>query len=137
VPGELFVDTSAWYPVVVAGHPGHQAFARVLHDRVRAGQRLVTTNLIVAETHALLLHRVHRQAALTFARTVREAPNLVITSTPDLERAAISEWLERFDDQDFSLTDAVSFQVMKTRRISEALALDRHFTVAGFRIAPT
>jgi predicted nucleic acid-binding protein len=137
VAGELFVDTSAWYPVVVARHPGHQALAQLLSDRVRAGQRLVTTNLIVAETHALLLHRVHRQAALTFARTVREAPNLVVTSTPELEGAAITRWLERFDDQDFTLTDAVSFQVMATRRITEALALDRHFTIAGFRIAPT
>jgi len=47
------------------------------------------------------------------------------------------EWLERFDDQDFSLTDAVSFAVMTKRGIREALALDRHFCVAGFSVLPT
>ena len=133
---EVFVDTSAWYPIVVAKHPQHRALARALQERVRAGRRVVTTNLVVAETHALLLHRVHRQAALTFARTVREAPNLVVFSTPEVEGAAIKEWLERFDDQHFSLTDGVSFQVMKARRIEEALTLDRHFVAAGFTAVP-
>jgi len=37
-------------------------------------------------------------------------------------------------DQDFSFTDAVSFTVMTTRGIEEALTLDHHFAVAGFRI---
>ena len=133
---EVFVDTSAWYPIVVAKHPQHRALARALQERVRAGRRVVTTNLVVAETHALLLHRVHRQAALTFARTVRETPNLVVFSTPEVEGAAIKEWLERFDDQHFSLTDGVSFQVMKARRIEEALTLDRHFVAAGFTAVP-
>ncbi|HSA55011.1 MAG TPA: PIN domain-containing protein [Gemmatimonadaceae bacterium] len=134
---EVFVDTSAWYPIVVAKHPQHRELARALQERVRAGQRVVTTNLVVAETQALLLHRVHRQAALIFARTVREAPNLVVFSTADLEAAAIKGWLERFDDQLFSLADAVSFQVMKSRHIDEALTLDRHFEIAGFSAIPT
>lgn len=133
---EVFVDTSAWYPIVVASHPQHKALARALAECVRSGHRVVTTNLVVAESHALLLHRVHRQAALTFARTVRESPNLVVFSTPELETAAIRNWLDKFDDQDFSLTDAVSFQVMKSRRIDEALTLDRHFGTAGFGAMP-
>jgi predicted nucleic acid-binding protein len=136
VAAEFFVDTSAWYPIVVAKHPEHRVLVHALQHRVRAGRRVVTTNLVVAETHALLLHRVHRQAALTFASTVREAPNLVVFSTPELEEAAITEWLERFADQTFSLTDSVSFQVMKTRRIDEALTLDRHFVAAGFTAVP-
>jgi predicted nucleic acid-binding protein len=48
----------------------------------------------------------------------------------------LGEWLERFDDQDFSLTDAVSFAVMSSRGIAEAITLDRHFVVAGFRVVP-
>ncbi len=37
------------------------------------------------------------------------------------------------EDQDFSLADAVSFAVMSERRISKALTLDHHFSVAGSR----
>ena len=136
VAAEIFVDTSAWYPAVTRSHPDHTAVARALRDRVRAGTRVVTTNLVVAETHALLLRRVGRDQAMAFIAGIGNAPNLVVTSTRDLERAAQLDWLERFDDQAFSLTDAVSFAVMAERGITEALTLDRHFRTAGYRTIP-
>jgi predicted nucleic acid-binding protein len=57
----------------------------------------------------------------------------VVHSTAEVEAKAIRAWLERYCDQDFSFTDAVSFAVMTERRIDEALTLDHHFEVAGFR----
>jgi predicted nucleic acid-binding protein len=136
VARELFVDTSAWYPIVVQRHPDHIACATALLDAVSGGVRIVTTNLILAETYVLLSRRVRRETALVFIRTVREPPNLVIASDPDLEIAAVNDWLEPFEDQDFSFADAVSFAVMKLRGIERALTLDHHFVVAGFSVIP-
>jgi len=136
VSPEVFVDTSAWYPIAVTTHPDHENIAGALRNAVRAGTRIVTTNLVIAECHALLLRRVHRAAACTFVRTLREPPNLVITSTAALEAAAVRDWLERFADQDYSFTDAVSFAVMAEREMTDALALDHHFASAGFRLLP-
>lgn len=133
---ELFVDTSAWYALALPGDAAHGRLARTLRERVSHGVRIVTTNLIVAETHALLLRRVGRGPAEAFARVVRGSPNLVVSSTPELESAALDEWIGRFDDQDFSLTDAVSFAVMAERGIGEALTQDRHFATAGFVVVP-
>lgn len=133
---EFFVDTSAWYPIMVRRHPQHQELASELEARVRKGARVVTTNLVVAETHALVLHRAGRANALKFVQLVRQPPNLVVASTPQLEGEAIGQWLERFDDQDFSFADAVSFAVMSARGIKDALTLDRHYQVAGFNIVP-
>lgn len=136
MPVELFVDTSAWYVLALSSAAEHQKFAAALRSRIERGTRIVTTNLIVAETHALLLRRTGRKTALTFVREVRRAPNIVITSSPEDEQSAVTDWLERFDDQLFSLTDAVSFAVMSDRGIREALALDHHFAVAGFVVVP-
>ena len=97
----------------------------------------LTTNLIVAETYALLLSRTRREAALAFLRAVRQSPNEVVSATPDLEDRAITHWLERYEDQDFSLADAVSFEVMTGRGIHEVLTLDHHFSAAGFVMVPT
>ena len=133
---ELFVDTSAWYPIAVPSHPDHKILANALAGAVRDGQRIVTTNLVVAETYALLLSRTRRQAALGFLHAVRQSPNEVVTTTPDLESRAITHWLERYEDQDFSLADAVSFEVMTAREIREVLTLDQHFAAAGFVIVP-
>lgn len=129
---ELFVDTSAWYPLADRDHPDHAAIVDVLTDRIRDGARVVTTNLVVAETHALLLRRGGREGALRFVSEIRSDPIVVETSTPELEGRAVADWLVRYDDQAFTLTDAVSFVVMADRGIREALALDRHFATAGF-----
>jgi len=136
VPAELFVDTSGWYPLAVRALDEHRAVADALRRRVRAGARVVTSNLVMAETHALLLRRVGYQAAMAFVQGVVDPPNLVVRSSAALEAAAVSEWLDRFDDQPFSLTDAVSFAIMAERRITEALALDHHFRIAGYTTVP-
>jgi predicted nucleic acid-binding protein len=136
VAAEIFVDSAAWYPLMVRRHPQHGDFARELETRIRKGVRVVTTNLVVAETHALVLHRAGRADSLNFVQTVRQAPNLVVSTTPDLETDAVGQWLERFADQAFSFTDAVSFAVMKARGIREVLTLDRHFGTAGFNVVP-
>ena len=133
---ELFVDTSAWYPIVSRRHQDHGACASELQDAVNNGIRVVTTNLVLAETYELLSRRVGRGTALTFVETVREPPNLVVTSDIDLELVAVADWLVPFEDQDVSFTDAVSFAVMSERGIKRALTLDHHFAVAGFEMVP-
>lgn len=105
-----------------------------MRSAVKERRRLVTTNLVVAETHALIMRRIHRSAALAFVREVVRAPNLVVSSSPEIEGVATSDWLDRFEGQDFSMTDAVTFVVMKQRGIRDALALDHHFTVAVFSL---
>ena len=136
MPAEVFVDTSAWYPLVDQRHSDHTMLADALRDRVRAGARVVTTNLVLAESHALILRRVHRAAALAFVRTVGRAPNVIVPSTPDLEATAVDDWLAKFDDLELSFTDAVSFAVMAERGIREALTLDRHYAAARFVVVP-
>lgn len=133
---EVFVDTSAWYPLVVGDHADHARVKAAVEDLLRAGARMVTSNLVVAETQALLLHRTGRDAALKFAQTVSQPPILVVVSSTDVEQRAVADWLVRFADQAFSLTDAVSFTIMKSRGISQALSLDAHFSSAGFRLLP-
>jgi uncharacterized protein len=133
VASEFFVDTSAWYPLLVAKHPDHARLASALRELIRNRRRLVTTNLVVAETHVLLLRRVGAQTALAFVRTVDEVPNVVVRSTRDLENEAERNWLARYSDQGFSFTDAVSFAVMTNRGMRDALSIDHHFAVAGFQ----
>ncbi len=131
---EIFVDTSAWYPLVVRSHPDHDRLSAALRARVERRVRIVTSNLIVAESHALIMRRVGIAAALRFVRLVRASPNVVVSSSALLEEAAVTDWLMRYANQPFSLVDAVSFAIMADRGTRAALTLDRHFAIAGYEI---
>jgi predicted nucleic acid-binding protein len=87
--------------------------------------------------HVLLLKLAGPAAALKFLDGVAADPtHEVVDVERDLRLASIERWLRRFADQEFNLTDAVSFEVMRRRKLRRALALDRHFVVAGFEILP-
>ena len=139
---EVFVDTSAWYPIAVQDHPDHGWLSDALRMAVRGGRRVVTTNLIVAETYALLVSRTGRPAALDFLRAVRKPPNEVVHSTPELEDRAIMHWLERQwpgwgqPDWIVSFTDAVSREVMAEREIHEVLSLGGFSALWAYARAP-
>jgi predicted nucleic acid-binding protein len=134
VAAEVFIDTSAWYPLLLTSHPEHDRLAGIVRGLVQRGRRIVTTNLVIAETHALVMRRIGIATALTFVQSATQPPNLVVRSNAQLEERAVNDWLARYADQDFSFTDAVSFATMRERRIHEALALDHHFEIAGFRL---
>ena len=123
-------------PLAVRRDPAHSLLAKGLRERIHEGAAVITTNLIVAETHALLARRTTRDTALAFVRRVDQAGIVVVRSTAELEAAALADWLERYADQEFSFTDAVSFAVMTEWAITNALTLDRHFAIAGFRMKP-
>lgn len=97
---------------------------------------MVTTNLVIAESHALLLRRAGIRAGLAFVRLVRQPPNVIVESTAKIEDRAVSEWLTRFSDQPLSMVDAVSFVVMTERSIADSLTLDYRFAIAGFGMQP-
>ena len=139
MPAELFIDTSAWFALAKRSARAGDDESRVraaLKSRLKSGVRPVTTNLVVAETHVLMFRRLGRPAAQTFLSEVHRSPIMVVRSDDGLEDTAQFEWLARYDYQDFSFTDAVSFAVMTERGIRDALTLDGHFAAAGFVVVP-
>ena len=115
----------------------HEAAVTSLREPVEAKVPLVTTSLVVAEAHGLVVRRMGRYHALRLLDRVHAGRRLLVVYTnknPETQAEAI---LRRYDDQDFSLTDAVSLALMRERGISEAFAFDRHFTTAGFSLVPS
>ena len=114
------------YHAVAAG-----ALRRLREER----RRLVITNLILAELH---LHLVHTMGPLRAAQHIGTILADPLTEEVFVDRAlqtaALTDWIQRFSDQPFTLTDAASFAVMRARRIARAFTFDRHFGVAGFEM---
>lgn len=96
--------------------------------------RMVTTNLVLAEVHRLLLHRAGIQPAASALDRFEASPLLTIVfAGAELHRAARA-WMARMADQPVSYTDAVSFAVMDASRCSAAMSFDHDFMLAGFTL---
>ena len=133
--GSLFLDTAGWFAALSPREGGHAVAKAAYSDAVRQGLLLVTTPLVAAETHTLILRWRGPRAGAFFLETVFESGTHVVATLDDaLIEAALSRWIRKFADKPLSLADAVSFEVMRRERISRALTFDRHFSDAGFAI---
>lgn len=137
MPASLFVDSGGWIAINVARdrmNPVARDFYQV--QALKKYRNLVTTNLVVAESHAYLLKAMGREFALRFLSLLNASPRVdVISSTHEFEGKA-RNIMTKYQDQDFSFCDAVSFVVMKDLGIRDAFTFDNHFETAGFRILP-
>lgn len=127
----VLVDTSAWYALEDSRDQWHSD-ARAIRDRIAAEGRwrLVTTNFVVAESHARILSRSRTAAARFLERTDSlGAVDVVRIEVEDEVRAR--EILRRYHDKDFSLVDALSFAVMDRTRIRHAFAFNTYFHQYG------
>lgn len=130
----LFVDTSALYALLVRTEDGHAEVGAAFRGFLEGGRPLVTSNYVLLETVALLQYRIglapvhdleHALVPLLTCRWVDES----------LHRRGM-ERLFRTDRRRLSLVDCTSFVLMDAEGIDEALALDRNFAAAGFRVIP-
>jgi predicted nucleic acid-binding protein len=129
----LFLDTSGWLAALVTREARHIEAQTVYADVLGGGGHFVTTGLVVAEMHVLLVRYRGPAAGLAFLERLAADPaHEVVHPDADLLAAAVDRWLRPFQDHPLSLADAVSFEVMRQRRLRRALALDRHFALAGF-----
>jgi predicted nucleic acid-binding protein len=133
----VFSDTSAWLPVLGTRVHRHEELAATWAALVEKGFGFVTTNLVVAEVHALVLRERGPAAGVQVLDGLYADPHYQVRFVDrELEVAATDRWLRVFRDQRFSLTDAVSFEVMRRERIRQAFATDRHFAAAGYELVP-
>jgi predicted nucleic acid-binding protein len=131
----VLVDTSALLALSLARDQRHAAAVRIARARVASGARYVGTTLILAEFHTRLLYaRGADDARDSVSRLVADPLHEWLSVGPDLVQHAVARWLVRFADQPFSLTDAVSFEVMRKERLTHAFAFDEHFVTAGFKL---
>ena len=99
---------------------------------VEGRHRLVTTNFVLAELHALLLMRVNRRLAAQVLTAVDGSALTTIVRVAARDERRAREIIFGYMDKDFSLTDATSFAVMERLHIPQAFTLDRNFAQFGW-----
>lgn len=129
------VDTGALIALSRRKDQHHTRAVDIAERHLGAGGQFVGTTLILAEFHSHLLYlRGPTEARVAVSALLEDPVHEWLPVSSELEREAVGRWLGRFPGQDFSLIDAVSFEVMRRNRVTHAFAFDRHFAIAGFEL---
>jgi predicted nucleic acid-binding protein len=97
-------------------------------------RRLVTTAWVLTEVGDALAAPANRQGFLDLLSMLQNNPQVsIVPCASDLFARGIALFSSRMDKA-WTLTDCISFVVMREYGISEALTGDHHFEQAGFNI---
>ena len=133
----VLLDTSGLYEAADRRAPRYATCRDVFRELLARPAGLLTTEVLLAETHALVLSRVGPDGRALASRAAdslaedrgrpgrcgvaRRRPILSSVSCPN---------------RTYSLADAISFVVMWQRSMSTAFTLDADFAAEGFTILP-
>ena len=126
----VFADTFYFLALLDERDSGH--ISAVAASRIR--RPIVTTEFILLEVADGCARAEDHDDFLALLEGMRNNPRFTIVP---LSSALLQQGIEHFarhKDKDWSLTDCISFVVMKEQGILEALTADRNFEQAGFKV---
>ena len=127
----LFADTS-YYLALLNRNDEFHSHALKLTPGLTAP--MVTTGFVLTELVDAMSRAPWRPLAVEFVRDLCNDDRMdVIPASQDLFDRGLDLFAQR-QDKDWSLTDCMSFVVMRERGIRDALTADRHFEQAGFNV---
>ncbi|MHB1462407.1 MAG: type II toxin-antitoxin system VapC family toxin [Armatimonadota bacterium] len=126
----IFLDTSGILALAMPEDIYHEQALAMMQSADAAGETLLIHNYVIVEAVALLQRRIGLEAALMFTKSTKLFR--VVWVDASLHAQALNT-LTQTGKTKLSLTDAVSFLVMRSQGCTEYIGFDKHFTEAGFR----
>jgi len=129
----VFADSHYWIAIV---KPDDQWAEAAKWAKKSLGEVLiVTTDEVLTEFLAALSSGEHmRRQAAKMVRLILENPNVkVIPQTRESFLKGLT-FYETRSDKEYSLTDCISMNVMRTESLVEALTNDHHFEQEGYTV---
>lgn len=132
----VLLDTSAVFAAARPRSDRHAEASAAYRSLLRGSERLVTTDLIVAELHALSIARVHPRFGLDLVDRLLTSSRVDVVPAGMARMHAAADLLAKRPGRAYSLTDAVSFVLMRELDIDRAFTLDADFAAEGFEPIP-
>jgi predicted nucleic acid-binding protein len=132
---KLFIDSSYFIALQLRNEQNHQIALSHWQGLDRT-QCFVTTSFIFDEVVTFFNSRGFHSLAVSWGDRLLQSQKLELIEVD--EQLFLDGWnyFKRYNDKSFSLTDCVSFVVMKRFDLEIALTFDHHFLQAGFSKLP-
>jgi hypothetical protein len=128
----VFLDTAYAFALINQSDKWHLESVDWQQKIIEEGAFLLTTEYILCEIADGLASIKYRKKAIQLIRILEQSEIVkIIPASTELLHRGLS-FFEKYSDKDFSLTDCISFTIMKEFRIRRALTSDHHFSQVGF-----
>lgn len=126
---QSFIDSSGFFAHVAELDDHHDQALEIFSRLARLNIAMVTTDAVMVETHALILHRLKdgEALALNFLEQLHGGSCRIERVTSEDERLAIL-MLRESRGQRLSLCGALSLRVIGRLGIQSVVSFDQHFT---------
>ncbi|NEO52409.1 MAG: PIN domain-containing protein [Okeania sp. SIO3B5] len=131
-----FLDTSYILALEIKSEDAHQQVLQNWNFLVKSQPFLVTTTYIFDEVVTFFNSRNLHYKAVEVGNQLLESPEIELIN---IDRSLFNQgwqYFQKHQDKSYSLTDCLSFIIMKQQKIVTALTLDNHFLQAGFQMLP-
>lgn len=133
---DVFVDTSALYALFAARDRNHAAARAVLGELREMRASLVTSDLVLFESYALVHARTGSAGLLRFRAAVGRSRWLRSVDAPPAVVGDAWALIESRVERGYSFVDATSFVLMRLLGTNRAFTFDAHFGQEGFAMLP-
>jgi predicted nucleic acid-binding protein len=110
----------------------YHAKALELLPSLRESIEVLVTEAVLLEVGNALC-AINRQGAARWINACYETSNIRVVPLESALLKRAVQFYDTYSDQSWSLTDCVSFVVMRDANVRDALTADKHFIQAGFR----
>jgi len=128
----VFVDTLAFLAVLNADDFHHQEAAAAWKSIVEKGAPLFTQNYVVLETFAVLQNRIGIAAARGFIEDI--IPVMHVEWVTEADHGQGITAVLTAARRHLSLTDCVSFSIIRRLGLRKVFCFDKHFMEQGFEM---
>lgn len=130
------VDTSYFLALELVNDKNHQAAVQHWHSATADLPNLVTTSYVFDEIVTFLSSHGLYEKALQVGQRILRSPSVQFIHVNEVLFYEAWSYFQKHQDKNYSLTDCISFVVMRDEDINTAFAFDHHFVQAGFSKEP-
>lgn len=132
----VFLDTGYVLALELANDQNHHAVSKHWRGLRKKLPPIVTTSYVFDEVVTYFNSRGYHAKAVEVGNRLLLSPSVQLVQVDEGLFREGWQYFQQHHDKSYSLTDCISFVIMRRLKIGIAFAFDQHFTQAGFTKVP-
>lgn len=132
----VFIDTGFIIALESVTDQNHEKASQLWNMLLKKLPAMVTTTYVIDEIVTFFNSRNQHAKAVEIGNRLMNSRSVQVIHVDKELFDKGWQFFQQHDDKTYSMTDCISFIVMKDQGSESALSFDKHFTQAGFKVLP-